>query len=122
MLVSHWNGADGHIRRLQVAMTDAALVRRRDPVRQLNADPQDFVEGQSLCRNARREWLPIDQLHRDDVSAVDLFERIERDDRAVVERGDRLGFAREALTSSSALACEPAGKISRATVRPSVKS
>ena len=43
-----------------------------------------------------RERLPANQFHRDEVNAVRLFDRVDRDDVGVIEGGDSFGFTLEA--------------------------
>ena len=43
------------------------------------------------------ERLALDELHGQEVDAVGLFDGVDRDDAGVVERGEGLGFALEAL-------------------------
>jgi len=42
-----------------------------------------------------REIVPFDQLHDEGVNAVRLFETVDVRDIRMVQRGERLGFARE---------------------------
>ena len=88
--------ADHDVGRLEIAVGDALLVRGRHRVRQGNRDLEEPAERETLSWKQLGQRLPLHQLHRDEVNAAGLFDRVHRDDVGVVERGNRPGLAGEA--------------------------
>ena len=54
------------------------------------------VDREAALRDEQVERLSFDELHREEVDALGLFDRVERDDVRMVQRGDGAGFALEA--------------------------
>ena len=97
-----------HVGRLQVAVRDAALVRRADGVGERNRDGQDLRERQTLRGQQIGQRAAVDQFQRQEGDAVGFFDRVDRDDVGVIERGRCAGFAlkrsrRSASPASSGL-------------------
>src|SRR5262249_15481235 len=66
---------DDYVVRLEVAMHDAALVRRAQTIGDLARDVERLVEGQrAAVGDARPHRLAVDVLHLDDPAILDLFE------------------------------------------------
>jgi hypothetical protein len=68
--IQHLDGAvltHFDVRRLEVAVHDAAIVRPGERVGQLSRDPERFVEGQRARLQDFVERLPVDELHDDRV-------------------------------------------------------
>ena len=77
-------------------MGDALLVRGRHRIRQGNRDVEEAAERETLAWKQVGQRLPLHQLHRDEVRAAGLFDRVHRDDVGVVQRRDGPGFAGKA--------------------------
>ena len=60
-------------------------------------DLEDPLDRQPALGNERVERLALDQLHREEVDAVRFLDRVDGDDARVIEGGERLGLAPEAL-------------------------
>ena len=69
-------------------MHHALLVRRRERIRERDAQLDDARDGQPARCHLPIEPLALDQLHRQEPDAVLILDRIERDDVRVVEAGD----------------------------------
>ncbi len=90
--------ADEDVRRLDVAMDDAVLVRVREPAAGLGDDVELLPEGQRIAPNAILEILPLQILHRDEGSSLLVVaEVVDGDDVRVLESRHRFRFALEAL-------------------------
>jgi hypothetical protein len=87
------------IRRLQVAMYDAFLVRRRQRVSQGTGNLNDLPDREAASGNQAVQWLPFDQLHRQEVDAVAFLHRVDSDNVRVVELGKRLCLTAKAAQS-----------------------
>ena len=70
-----------HVARLNVAMNDAARVRRREGVGNLNPDPQSAVQLQRPAIAKLAYVFAFNVLHRDEVQALRL---VHIEDRANV--------------------------------------
>ena len=57
---------------------------------------EDLGQGQATLDDEITERFPFDVLHREEQHAVGFFDRIDRDDVGVIERGRGLGLAQEA--------------------------
>src|SRR5581483_571848 len=70
-----------HVRRLQIAVDDAAVVRRRDAGAQLPRDVERFVLRKAPdAAEQRAEILAVHVLHRQKRTAVRFAEVVEADD------------------------------------------
>jgi hypothetical protein len=78
--------ADFDIRRLEVAMDDALLVRHLKRVRDLARDDERLVERNRSLRNALRERRPLDELHHEGSHVAGVFQTINRCDVGVIQR------------------------------------
>ena len=58
-------------------MHDAFVVRRGERVRHRRADRERPIDGQAAIRNELGQRLPFDQLHRQEVDAVDLVDGVD---------------------------------------------
>ena len=67
-------GADHHGRGLEIAMGDAALVRRADRIADAHAYAQEQVQREPAGFDQLRERPPFDELHHDEGNAVGLFD------------------------------------------------
>ena len=85
-----------HIRGLQVAMNDSALVRVLETLAKLPGDRQRFVDRYRTARNTIGQRLPLDQFHHQRTPVIRLFEPVYGGDIGMIERGEDLGFALEA--------------------------
>jgi len=89
---------DANVRRLDVAVDDAALVREGEPLQHSDRDVEFGDEAERhLMREQFGDILPFDELHRDVEVSVHLAEVVDRDDVRVLERSRRLGLAQEPL-------------------------
>jgi len=84
------------VRRLEVAMDDAAAVSVRERAREGRREAQDLLEGEALVGEVAVERLAVDELERDVVAAVRLADLEERRDVRMGEPGGGLGLAQEA--------------------------
>ena len=75
-------GAVEHdVRGLQIAMDDAALVRRGEPGADLARDLERAIFGEAAdAPQQRREILAVDVLHRQERAAVDLVDVVDAAD------------------------------------------
>ena len=78
-------------------MDDALPVRGVERVGDLRPELHDLVERERALLQAVRERLPLEQLHHQEVRVALVPDVEERADVGVVERGDRLRLALEAL-------------------------
>ena len=84
------------IGRLQVPVRDAVTVGNRECIDQRDDHVEERVEGElTLCEHLL-ERLSLDQLHRQEVDAVDLVDGVDRDDVRMIQAGQGPGFAPEA--------------------------
>lgn len=80
-------------------MDDAALVGGADGVGQRDGQLEQARERHAVLGNQLRQRLPLDELHGEEVHVAGLLDRVDGDDVGVVERGDGLGLALEALAA-----------------------
>ena len=88
-------GAELDVRRFQIAMDDAGLVRRFERFGHLFRDRQRLVDGDGAARDALREILALDELHHEGADAGRFFDAVQLRDVRMIERGQRLRFAFE---------------------------
>ena len=80
-------------------MGDATRVRRVHRFGERDRDREQRVHRHARARNARAERLSVDQLHRQEMDAVDVLDRVDGDDVRMGERGDGARFLGEALAA-----------------------
>jgi putative endopeptidase len=85
-----------HVRGLEVAVDDAALVGVLERLRDLQRDRQRFGDRDRSVREPLREILALDQLHREEAHAVGGVETVDRSDVRMVQRREQTGLALEA--------------------------
>ncbi len=82
---------------LQVSVRDPLLVRGGDGVGERDGDVEDAIERPAGSRDELAERFPAHELHRDEPHAAAVLDRVDRDDIGVIDGGDGLRFALEAL-------------------------
>ena len=87
--------ANKNVCRLDVAMQDAFFVRSIESVGKLNSNFQRARDGDTAGGDQFVERLPLQQLHRDERLRLELFDRVNRADARVIQRGGRARFAQE---------------------------
>ena len=85
-----------HVRRFQIAVHHALLVRGDQGVGQRDRQVEHLRQRQSAGRDERGEIATVDQLHRQKARARHVLDGVQGDDVRMIERRDRLGFALEA--------------------------
>ena len=80
-------------------MRDGALVRRADGVGKRNRDRQQPIQRHASGGDEGVERLALHQFHRQEQPALVLFDRVNRDDVGMIQRGDGSRFAGEALAA-----------------------
>ena len=78
-------------------MDDALLVGGGEGVGERGGDLEDLGSGEPALGDDAVEGLALDELHGEEVDAVRLLDRVDGDDPGVVEGGEGLGLALEAL-------------------------
>ena len=86
------------VRRVEVAVHDAALVRFLERQRHLQCDTQRLFRGQPPAGETFGEGFPLNHLHHDQLRAVDLFDLVDAGDVRMAECGQQFGLAHEACT------------------------
>ena len=71
------------------------LVRRLEPLGDLAADVEGFVDGKRPARESLRQRLAFDELQDQEALALGLFQAVDRGDVRVIERCQQLRFALE---------------------------
>jgi hypothetical protein len=89
-------GRDLDIRRLEIAMDDAFLVRGFERIGDLPRDHQGFVKGDGARREPIRERGAFDQFEDECGCPVRFFEAVDRTDVGMVQRRQELRFALKA--------------------------
>ncbi len=74
-------------------------MRGADRVGQRNRQLEQTVERQAAMRNQHGQRLALDDLHRQEVRGPGKLDRVDGDDVGVVEGGDGLRLALEALAA-----------------------
>jgi len=80
-------------------MYDAFLMRGRERVAQRTGNFDDLLDGKATCGDQAVEWLPFDQLHRQEVDAVAFLHRVDGDDVRMVKLGESFGLTTKARES-----------------------
>ena len=88
------------VRRLQIPVSDATVVRMRERVSKLHADPQDSRLGQTAFRNRGVEREALDQLHRQAQLSTEISDLVDGADIRVVERRRGARLVLEPLSSA----------------------
>src|SRR5690348_12464712 len=86
---------DHHVARLDIAMNDAAAMRGGECFSDLQTDQQRGLEFEWTARDELAHVLAFDELHRDEVNAVNFIEIEDRADVWVVQRRGESRFAFE---------------------------
>ena len=89
-------GRDLDVRRLQVPVHYAFLVRRLERFGDLDGDRQRFFDRHRAAAQPLGQRLPFHQLHHQEVTAVGMLESEQGCDAVVVKRREHLRFAFEA--------------------------
>ncbi len=84
------------VRRLQVAVHDAVVVRGLERFGNPRGDAQRLLDRQRPLLEHLRQVAPVDQLHRQEAHPVDLVQPVDRRDVRMVQRGQQLRLALEA--------------------------
>ena len=91
-------GHDADVRRFDVAVNHAALMREMQTGEHFDRDVQLALERERIAqRDHVGEITPLDQLHRDEQLAFGFAEVVDRDDVGVLNRAGSARFAEEAL-------------------------
>ena len=77
-------------------MDDARAMRRLERVGDLARDRQRLGDGDGAARDDLRQVFAFDELHHQRARRALFLDAVNRADAGMVERGERLGFAREA--------------------------
>ena len=93
--LDHALGRDANVRGLEVAVNDAGLVRRLEPLGDLPTHVDGLVDGQRSALQPRLEVLARHELHREEACVAHLVDAEDPGDVRVVQRRERLGLALE---------------------------
>ena len=88
---------------LEVAVDDPLRVRRLERVRDLDAELEQLADLERPPADPLGQRLALEQLHRDEVAALVLVDRVHRADAGVVERRGGLRLPLEALERGGVL-------------------
>jgi len=88
---------DEDVRRLDVAVDDAAGVRGVETVGDLDAEIEHAVERQRSARDLLLQRVAVEQLHHDELLALVLADVVNRADVRVVERRGHARLASEPI-------------------------
>ena len=83
------------VRRLEIAMDDALLVRGFKSFRDLFRYRQCFVERDRPASNALGQIVALDEFHHERTDTVGFFETVDVRDVGMIQRRESLRFARE---------------------------
>src|SRR6185436_11115721 len=86
---------DEDVRRLDVAVQDAARVRGVERVGNLHGEPQQQADGERPAVDLARQRAAFEQLHRDEGAPVVLVYLVDGADVRVVQRGRGARFAQK---------------------------
>ena len=76
---------DLDVRRLQIAVHDALLVRGFERLRDLSRDGQRFVQRYGSARDAVGQRLAVDQLEHQGPNTIRVFQSVDRADVRMIE-------------------------------------
>ena len=76
-------------------MNDPLLMRGLKRVRDLRRDRQGVIKPDRATRDALRQVLALDEFHDQRTNTIGFFETVDRGDVRMVQRRERLRFARE---------------------------
>ena len=83
------------VRRFQIPVDDALLVRRFDRLGDLPRDRQRLVDRHPVAPEALRQILALDEFHHERGDAVAVLQPVDRADVRMIERGEHRGLALE---------------------------
>jgi hypothetical protein len=83
------------IRRLQIPMNDALLMRGLEGLRDLLGDAERLIDGNRPARDALIQTLAVEFEH-EELRVVGLLEAVDLPDLWMIERREDLGFTTEA--------------------------
>ena len=107
-------GHDADVRRFDVAMNHAPLVREMETGEHFDRDVQLPLERERIPqRDHVGEIASLDELHRDEQLAFGLAEIVDRDDVGVLNRAGRARFAEKTLLHVARLAEARAQQLQR---------
>ena len=92
-----------NVLRLDVAMQDAGVVRRRERVRHASQQFDDLAPCPRFGSSPRAERSTIDELGHQVVAALELGGLVDRDNVGMIERRERAHFATESMARLIAL-------------------
>ena len=101
------------VRRLQIAMDDALLVRRFERLGDLPRDRQRLVERNRPVRDPIGERRPLDQLHHQRVQAAGVFEAVDLRDVRMIQRREHCASRLNRARRSGSLANAPEQDLDR---------
>ena len=79
-------------------MNDAAGVRRRQCIGDLDGVTQQLIDAHAVGWNKRVECFPGDELHDDEVGVTVATDVVNRDNAGMIERARGFRFVDEALS------------------------
>ena len=80
-------------------MRDAFLMRRTDRVGEGNGEREDLRQRQTALEDQIAQRLAFDVFHREAQYAIDVFNRVNRDDVGMAQSGNALRLALESGTA-----------------------
>ncbi len=83
---------DHDVGRFQVAVRDALAVGNTQGVGQRDGDVEELFERHAAIPDERCDVLAIHEFHGEEVTQLGLLDRVDRDDRRMVESGHGLGL------------------------------
>jgi hypothetical protein len=96
--VQHFNGSIGSqldIRRFEIAMDDALLVRRFEGFCDLLRDGQRLVERDGAAPQPLRQVVALDKFHHEGLDALGVLQPVDGCNVRMIERGEDFRFALE---------------------------
>ena len=106
-----------HVRRLQIAMDDAAGVQRAERGQDAEADRNRLRRTQRPITELLSERLPFEQLHGDEQLAAVLADFVDLADVGMVDAGGGARFAPEALARGLVAPERPTASSARPSAR-----
>jgi hypothetical protein len=89
------------VRGLEIAVHDAALMRRLQRIDDLSGDGQRLLDRNRADHNAVSECQPFDQLHRKRRAAIAAVDAVDLRDVLVIERGQHFGLSLKSCQTAS---------------------